>query len=362
MEASALINTPCQTPAFTLYVLYKSNGGINGLFLRNDILYMFDSVFQQETKTSGIRLTTLDLKTMKRKEYPLLQYKGTPFYWNKSFCYVDDSHAYYYGSGSPGIAIFPLDGSEPWSLGPDDGLPGDCPQGSASLHDKVYFGLDDRKGRSWLIVLDLKTRKWEFLASSTAKEGKTPFVNMTPGPNFYSFHVDVERNRLLMNVSVPRTAANGAEKEKIDGVWSIDGKSQEIVRVGQSQSWNINPRSVQFCESGLSVSDMFVDAALLDEEKARSVDAIKTISRKCNIYEATLHRGYFWGSLWAEDWRSSDWARLSIDGKSEPELLAVPESIETKARWTPSLLCRATSDGKSLVVADYYTVILLRLE
>jgi len=118
-------------------------------FLRNDTIYFFvsDVLPQSPPVTPSMRLASIDLKTLERKEHPSQRYA----HWSASHdvTYVDDTNAYY-GTGHQGVLVFPLDGSEPWSLGPQDDLPGEQVHGLASMNGKLLTYRRDQRFERFL--------------------------------------------------------------------------------------------------------------------------------------------------------------------------------------------------------------------
>lgn len=342
-------------------------------FLRDDTLYLF------MTDHPTMRLTAINLKTLKRTDYPAAQTWYRAGGKEAEVSYVDAENAYY-GACARGVLVFPLDGSEPWALGPEDGLPGDRFQGLASLGGKLYAGIEDTQQRSWLIAIDLKTRQWETLASSTAKEGTLPFTDMSPGARYRAFYPDTPRNRLLMFVDIIHWLDNPLPSRwKLSGLWSLDTTTGVAVQLNPRVS-SAQPGHVPFGEKRALFRNSYGIAMLLDLEKAGEDGACEylchnharrwdwenqrypeTEIRESRLYEGTLHKGYLWGKIAMEKYGPAVWARVAADGLSDIEPLAVPEAIG-KPDWTPSMICRAAPDGKSLIVGDGHSLILLRFE
>ena len=346
-------------------------------FFRDDTIYFFvsDVLPQSPPVSPSMRLASIDLKTLERKEHPEQRH----VHWSASddVTYVDDTNAYY-GTGHQGVLVFPLDGSEPWSIGPQDDLPGKKVHGLASMNGKLYVGLADTQQRSWLIAVDLETRNWKTIISSSAAEGTTPLADISPGPAFRAFFADVKHNRLLFFVD--RLYGND---QRLCGLWTLDGKTHEIVWT-RLPEYTALPGHIPVSEDRMLLSDRFGVAMLLDLEKAHDRFARQFLChapapgrgdaavREYRLLQGTLLNGYLWGNLSepSNSFTTSNtfistgkdvWARIAADGGSEPEWLAFPESVKTQ-NWTPSVICRATSDGKNLIVGDGYSLILLRFE
>jgi hypothetical protein len=222
------------------------------------------------------------------------------------------------------------------------------------MQGKLYLGLADEQRRTWIIAVDLKTKKWETLASSAATEGTSPFANMSPGPQFCAFFEDVERNRLLMFVNGLHPRVH-KDKAKLSGLWSIDGKTQEFTHLSNYTLAGILPGHVLAGDTRILFGNQRGDTMLLD---LNNVGSLQTTSVRTL---GTLYDGYFWGVLTPSVYSGEEiWGRIAADGQSEREQLVFPELL--KMGIPQSVFCRFTSDGKSLIVGDGFSLILLRFE
>ncbi|MDR0327168.1 MAG: hypothetical protein LBI05_02605 [Planctomycetaceae bacterium] len=289
-----------------------------------------------------VNLTTLE------KRYIFIHSSDSPPY--STLEYVDETNIYVRG----GLNVYPLDGSEPWRVTMKEGLPTVDTRVLGTLGDWCYAV----GGKDYLLRVHLKTHQWELLSSSRAKEGKTPFIDGRRIEKHTSI-VDSKREQILFSVY-----------GGFPGFWAIhkDGTFEQL------NVDNAFPYSI------LALSD---EKNLLYEivgNLHRFDLNDKTLTQIGNTFEFALHtgcawKGYVWGSLSVgTHWR---WGRKQIGTKMAFEPLPVPEAItqypENRPEamtqrpdyvpllWYPSF-CAPTPDGKNLVVADDYEIILLQFE
>ena len=291
-----------------------------------------------------------------------------------------DNRNVYFGSYGNGIVVFPRDDSSPWTLTVEDGLPSDFVQAVGILNGKLYAGLGEEGKASWLIVVDLETRRWEILSSSNAREGKFPFCNLSPAPRFGLFIADSKRHRLLLAVE-PGTHKN------LGGIWTIDGKTGGIERTypfafGPIQHGHIladGDRLLLEADHANFLIDLAetnpssntVTLFTFPNKEYREKENWKLLDAKIPGYwlsRGTVWNGYLWGCLMCKDDKerqkfgdTSYWARVSIDGKSGIEMLRpiVIPSKDERVLWTPDVVCLPAPDGKGLIVSDRWHVSLL---
>lgn len=360
----------------------RINSTFQRALLHGNTLYLF--IVEEGP---NLRLDEFDLKTRQYTKGKSLPCKlNWPMYYPPTDRYdaacVDD-HNVYYGSYGAGILVFPRNGTTPWTLNVEDGLPSDFVQAIGILNGKLYAGLGEERKGSWLVAVDLKTRNCEILASSNAKEGKFPFCNLSPAPRYGLLFTDTKRNRLLMAVE-----ANG--HKNLGGLWTLDGKSGEIVRtypfafnsVGDGQLLPDGDRFrlmtsganflINLADSGAGANA--VELISCPNKEYREGEAWKLLTPKIPsvwMTRGTIWNGYLWGCLYCKDESERKkfggetyWARITLDGTSGPERLRLPHgaSEDTWNPWTPREVCLPTSDGKGLIVGNRYQLYLLRFE
>lgn len=324
--------------------------------LRGDMLYFFS---EPEYKT--IRLDCLDLKTFELKSRAICLLEN-----HYSVCsFVDDQNAYL-GSRGGGLVVFPLDGTNPWTLTIEDGLPNGFVHGLGSIAGKLYVGLGEEGKPSWLVQVDLETRDWNILVSSSAKDGESPFFNLSPAPQFVCFQEDVRRNRLLFFAK----AFPNAFPDWL-GLWSIDGVTGEFKFEKYVQNLAVQG---QLFSDRLLLHGIFnthlVDLTNPDEKdsvkllaalrKNRTKDGYEDpILNNCRLSSGTVYDGFYWGRI--ESGPDSFWGRIALDGRSKPERLTKPLAVAQDS-WYPNTCCLPTPDGKGLLVGDQDHLILLRFE
>ena len=277
-------------------------------------------------------LGSVNLETLERQFMPLPIVNGQWFH----FHHVDGDHLFFRGfidRGERGLLILPCDGSESWTLSFKE-FSDNAIQIIGTLDHKCYAVI----GTEWVIQIDLKTRQWEQLSSSRAREGKTPFVDGRRIEGFQAF-ADPTREQILL---MARGIIGG-------GVWTIQ-------KDGTFAETNINnvPTNL-FCffddykkllystvsNTSLYIYDYETDTISRWGDKPRS-----------QMVECCVLNGYFWQPR----------SRIRIDDPTVVERLPIPEIIaDRRPNWSPKYLA-PTSDGKHLVVADDNEIVLLRFE
>ena len=297
-----------------------------------------------------------------------------------------DNHNVYYGAYGGGVVVFPHGDSTPWTLTVEDGLPSDFVQAVEILNGKLYVGLGEEKKASWLIVIDVKTRQWDILASSNAKEGKFPFYNLSPAPRFGLFVTDSKRNRLLL-------AVEPNDHKNLGGLWTINGETGEIDRTypfpfahimhghilsdGDRMLLNVGgswPGTFMIDLASSNPQAGAVELLTTTCKEYRETENWKLLTAKIPAYgvqQGTIWKGYLWGVLYCMDPKDQQkfsaewqWARVSVDGKTDFELLRPIERPPEAAKypWTPDIVCLPMPNGKGLIVGNYQYLSLLLFE
>ena len=260
------------------------------IHIRNNILYCH-VVRVEEHKHHVERkhhVACINLQTFDKRYIPIN--KG-------NFLYVDDINIYCqqnFGENK-GLYVYPHDISKPWSLTLQDGLPDEQIHILGTLDGWCYATC----GRDWIIRIDLKTKQWEQLSSSTAKTGKTPFVN---GNRLGDHHLgnyrsmdDLNREQILLFLG--------------NSLWSIK-KGGEFMRLQDClERRYLNPsfEPLEFFDNG--------DKLLLHAMgRTRILDCNTSMLSDVELMGTVgISDGYFWGSIVA-DYRDARWARQSRTG------------------------------------------------
>ena len=307
--------------------------------IRNNTFY--HPVMKSDEKVGAkFYLVCIDLETLAIRYIPTGRECQSHY-----FQYVDDDNAYCVRSfdSDQGLYVYPLDGSNPWSLTLKDDLPSADFKILGTLNGFCYANVGD----SWIIRIDLKTQKWEQLSSVRAKTGKTPFVDGRKFPRSWVPIDDPKRERILL----------------LDGgfgdCWEIrkDGK---FVRLPPDYA---RPYPRGFIGNGNTL--LFTapyNVSLFDCETETESPAFQ----KYHMYNTCVWNGYYWGGFNTQSGANFRWSRCRIDGESECEPLAVPELVTLEPNEPPSLwlpdFCVPTPDDKGLIVGKRRDLILLRFD
>ena len=312
-------------------------------------------------------LGSINLETLEKQYIPL----PTESWSASSVTYIDEENIYFntfsdsrsvvdengqrqYLHDAMGLFVHPLDGSDPWTLTTDDGLPGNTVYVFGRLGDHCYA----RVGIDWIIRIDVKTRQWEQLSSSRAKEGKTPFVNGKQLRQFNTLY-DSKRERILLHDKsdgVERRAAFWAIEK--DGTFVLltrgnpNNYVKDMIRFGDKLLERIND-GVQLLQFNPTNGEKYV----YDEETSTLFPADYS---DFSEYNGCVWNGYYWGG------GGDKWWRRRFDTGSKRELLAKPEAAtpfegKNQDYWYPTF-CTPAPNGKGLIVARGREIILLRFE
>jgi hypothetical protein len=298
-------------------------------FFKGNRLYFFTLPHIHQLRLDSVDLETLKVERGKDVSNPIswsfgggINFEALELhYYGSRMCpgFVDEKNAYF-GMRKDGLRAIPLDGSETWTLTVEDGLPSGCVQAVGSINGKLYVGLGEENKGTWLIVVDLESRNFEILSSSTAKEGKAPFFDLSPPPQFVEFRPDFEQNRLLVSVRLRPPLGNTTD-------WSINGETGQFTKLES----NVRPPN-------------FADVI---------------------CFKVIEYKGYLWGTFRTKgpgDDRVKPimWGRIALDGKSPFEPLAPPKGFEALPPHLNFIL--PTPDGKGLLLCDEKSLILLRFD
>ncbi|MDR0327541.1 MAG: CsgG/HfaB family protein, partial [Planctomycetaceae bacterium] len=169
--------------------------------IRGNLLFSPLFVLKPRDGENDRCLGCVNLETLEKRYIPL----PTRKWFHSNVTHIDNENVYfttYNASETLGLLVYPLDGSEPWTLSTDDGLPDNWVHIMGRLGDYCYA----RVGIDWIVRINVKTRQWEQLSSSRAKEGKTPFVNGKQLRGYNTIY-DSKRERILL-------------QDTTDGLWA----------------------------------------------------------------------------------------------------------------------------------------------
>lgn len=323
----------------------------------------------------SLRCDAIDLKTFEvRRGNEWAIERGTDnwvdfFYWNNPRpLYLDETNVYL-GMPSRGVIVFPQNGSTPWTLTSEDGLPSNNVQAIGTFQGKLFLGLGDRERTSWFVCVDLEKKAVEILASSLGKEGKSPFSNISPAPRYNFFCEDTWRNRLLIHIS-------GTSDVEGLGLWALDGKTGDYFRLHYVHG---GPVTGHFLRDGRLFFTDGTRSFLFDfdrdeddpercvlltgEYNGRGMPSPKIAD--CPFDVGTIYDGFIYGRFTTIENSTrirfcSTWGRVALDGRSAMEYLRVPEVI-AQPHWAP-FYCLVTPDNRGLLVCDGRNLIFLRFE
>lgn len=357
------LDTPTRSKPWEKEIVFskKEIGRAFSPFLRGEKLYLLN-----RDDAPDLKLLELDCRTQDLREVGIYSadVMGDIHHPRLDLKFVDDKNAYI---GASGIVVLPLSSENPWSLGKEDGLPSEHVQGLGSIGGKLYAGLGEEGKPSWLVEVDLETKKWKILASSSAKEGTLPFVNHSPAASYPFFFEDLESDRLLLFV-------NGhSGKHDIGGLWSLDGKTGRFTQLKRFQSWAIRGQMLPNGK-GILLNEQYRTLLLdLKDDAPDSVIELTCLKgyeqgspkiANCHIRGGTVAGGYLWGILGNYE-TGMAWARIpldlnsSIDGIPNREFLVSVFGSEVGLEWSRFF---PLPDETGIIVEGGSGFILLRFE
>ena len=246
---------------------------------------------------------------------------------------VGSSYAgFSHGKKDFGIIVFPRDGTEAFAIDTDAGLPSNRVRGLGVLGDTLYAGVGDWNSATWLVKIDLPTRKIEILSSSRGKEGKAPFFDLERAPQFRHFTYDAKRERLLFHVSI-------GNRHPLDGLWTIDGKSEDIAQLSNRIELLRDGNRGEILADGDTYLAGGSGGYFLTDLRDGTVTPLTTFFSQC-----TVQQGWIWGLTPSAVKGESHFARIRNDRPTESEKLPYSGTGESTFLATP--------DGKGIIRCD----------
>ncbi|MCX6993180.1 MAG: hypothetical protein NT011_08580 [Kiritimatiellaeota bacterium] len=146
-----------------------------------------------------------------------------------------NAHYYCIGTHDNGIVIIPLDGSPPWRLTEETGLPARLVNAIGILDNVLYIGLNnsvsisDAAGdnSSFLMTCDLNNRQVKTIATNRSRQSQTP-LDKTSRFDVHYIIPDSNRGRIVFMVE----AYHGLEiSRRFSGLWQVDIKTQVMKKI-----------------------------------------------------------------------------------------------------------------------------------
>ena len=339
--------------------------------VRGKTLYFFTSL-----PNDSIRLNSLNLETFQITEGRTYPHQGGIQYFmpygdtiydiltRLPHGHVDHQSVYLVGRGN--IHIFPLNGDDQWTFGVENGLPAAPTRQVCSYNGKLYTTLGTTVVR--FVEIDLETKTFEILSSTSAKEGKTPFVNLGTAPEFNCFFTDEVRDRLIFFVY-----------GIFGGVWSMDNTGTFTHHL--RREW-LEPNRVQVLDenrifvSGLRTAEIF-DLNDLTEEREPTLIAgnLHRIPRDATrpspltklrpnpiMGQLVFFQNELWGNIRNPktvgliNATRVSWDRWSLGEDSKKQVLPVPKDFKNLTMIVP------LPNDKGLLVGDGHSIVHLRFE
>jgi hypothetical protein len=215
----------------------------------------------QHRITKAVYVACVDLDTFETR-YLLACAEGN----FRELQYVDDVNVYC--GGSKGLQVYPLDGSEFWTLEQvKDNLPSSGVWVRGTLGGWCYVQV----GSEWIVRVNLETREWEQLSSSRAKEGKTPFIDGKRLGGMQAID-DPKRERIIFK------QMNGGD------IWAIE-KGGEFVLLYNGRSSGNRQLLLGFLDNG-------------DRLLFQDVQAILTYNCETSALSVIGNAPFFKGCVW----------------------------------------------------------------
>ncbi|MGL4942911.1 MAG: hypothetical protein ACRC46_06950 [Thermoguttaceae bacterium] len=365
---------------------------VNHICLYDNTLFMF--VFEWNNEFWNVRIDEFDCKNRIYKKGNTPLFKRARAYLGNELPDINiardsscvDARNIFYGTHGEGIFVIPRDGSAPWRLTQESGLPSNHVQTLAVMNGTLYVGLGRDNQESWLVSVDTETRKANILASSASIDNH-PFSNCSPAPMYAHFEPDTKRNRLLMLIKKPFVG----NPDGGFGLWTLDVGSTNVVTqrfpfyFHDVVPGHILPNGDQFLIQD-SIATLLVDLDQLDKglESIRVVGVSANYDSYRSMYSpqvsqqtgqafgmkwGTIRNGEFWGGVTFNDKtlrkRYGDnpyFMRASLESKDDFEFLTTPTK-EPGPGWSNIQFCRVVNDGKDLLFGQHHEgIFLLRFE
>jgi hypothetical protein len=251
------------------------------------------------------------------------------------------------------LRVFPLEGSMPQMIELTD-LPGDSIEQICAFNSKLYAVLSNLNRIAWFIEIDVETKTNKILSSTSAREGKTPFVNVSPAPRFSCLLADEERKRLLFFLHDKRP--------EWGGIWSMDGNTgaftQHLYCPPMNQNnMQIHDESGRISIFGAGYTEVF-DLNIKDEDGTPK----PPLKEKHVLSGAVLFRNALWGVKQSGNQIvgfQTVGARITLEENTQPEHLPMLEVTKNHKHFGQII---PLPNDKGLVVVGNDSIILLRFE
>jgi len=334
---------------------------ISNPFIRdNRLYYFFRPLDSKTTHGNNVRLDSVDLETFQVIEgtFQSIRRLGSKYSFDDQNAYLNVSLE---GQGPPGthneIYVFPLNGDDPWTWDLRNDVPGDWIEKICAFNGKLYVVASSESGKVvWFVELDVKTKAAEILSSTSAREGKTPFVNLSPAPRFLCFLADELRNRLLFYLADSRPEWRG--------LWSMDGTTGTFTQ-------HLSQVQTPFRELYLQIYD---ESGRLFIQSSQYSDVVDLSNGdKAKLYEPIYGRDNTLSG--ASLWQNSavlgtirgdgiTWERITLDEQLKQERMTLFDLLELKIPVTfkNRSYIIPTSNFQEFFFTDNHSVILLHRE
>jgi tetratricopeptide (TPR) repeat protein len=141
----------------------------------------------------------------------------------------------YFIVGSPyGFIVCPLDGTKPFKIGENNGLPSGIVQALAFFDNKIYAGLGFCGG-AFLVSYDLGSKMIDIISSTLRKKKENQFDKFNPF-RFYGIYPDLPKKRLLIFIYADPYDGD------MSGIWSYHIQSGTIKRIQRLEAF---PKGLQ---------------------------------------------------------------------------------------------------------------------
>ena len=138
-----------------------------------------------------------------------------------------DGSNYYIGSYGNGLSVFPLNGSEPWRVTEDNGLPSNRVYAVCSLSGHLYVSCRDGD-ESFLAAVEPVARKCRVIASNRRRVPRTPLDELESFPIPYII-ADPKRSRIVFYVYA--STRDERDSAECAGLWQMDLNTEQISKI-----------------------------------------------------------------------------------------------------------------------------------